>query len=1137
MGIFKETLPDYLKKQIRIREKILQTGNNPTEGRSIAQLSTDDYDTKLPQGAFHTWTLNKSCTIRMASCVDLIDDDILEISKNNPAINRLAEKDLLGPGLSLAYILEGGTIIKGAKQARVKNDKGGYDKKLSINKKSLKRRGFPGLGRPLGGTYGDPIIRSDAKDGYGIVPMPGIVKMDVATKSAYGSLREAKVEFVCHNLRQLEILELLYMRPGYPVLLEWGWTPFIGNGGKIVPKFDYISEEPAFYDKGISQVGIQDKLFQNKKKYSGCYDGLLGLVKNFSFTLREDGGFNCTTELMGMGEMLGSLKGEFTTIQATDGTRKGIPVLQQFIDKSIDYIGMRGINFDDTIAAADEDKDYAAGGIQFEQRVNDEGELELDEGFWEDKDYELESEEYAPGYTLNPQTGTYYSTEGATARAKPSEVKKDYEASFMDKNAKGTFEGAQLISFKEGRSFWSKVLSNYYGLLGHKNIQDHKVEEAIKKAKIHASFIRLDSLCFILNKYCSQKIPKTQVQGFHGGSNFTSFQTVLYNPSKSGQAKLKPSLLNEYKNKAKKIITDFPEDILDMSVDPYICLLPNQYPRLKDDPAYAHPLGNHYGYFDKNGRSDKNFQNYYRGCIEAGSEVAYRSVGHILLNLDMLQQVHKDVYDAGKSDDYSLGTFMKNVLDKINTVVGNAHNLTLQTDNQYPNTAIIVDLSCEIDTSVKDIKDVFEFNVQSNKSAVRKFSYNSSVPSSMAATIAVGAAAADNLGSLDEVTFKSMNRGINNRLYTPPPPPSETSEKKPTQAQITAAKDARKRKVEELSTKVEDLTRYACSILTGTFFKKGSKNKKQVNIQKRNIERIHALTDDLLTLSKEKALPKYNPPTPTPIPIKIDLELDGISGMVMGQLFRVDESRLPVHYRKRDIHFIIMGEKQEITVGGDWTTIISGQMQLFPESLAKREVDQGKFSPDIQKWDDLIHKKWGLKDGEVKDYGNTTVSRVGDDIILKGPGPAQTYTNNADGSSKANANCFLSGTQISMVNKTTKNIEDIIIGDIVKAFDTDTNTIIDSLVVKTFIHPDNKEYYIINNNLKVTSEHPMWVNNDWKKVNNLQVGDKLLHLDGSNVEIESIEVKQETSTVYNFEVDNVHNYFANNYLAHNKNAI
>ena len=39
---------------------------------------------------------------------------------------------------------------------------------------------------------------------------------------------------MCHNLRQLEILELLYMRPGYPVLMEWGWSPFIDNNGERI---------------------------------------------------------------------------------------------------------------------------------------------------------------------------------------------------------------------------------------------------------------------------------------------------------------------------------------------------------------------------------------------------------------------------------------------------------------------------------------------------------------------------------------------------------------------------------------------------------------------------------------------------------------------------------------------------------------------------------------------------------------------------------------------------------------------------------------------------------------------------------------------------------------------------------------
>ena len=29
---------------------------------------------------------------------------------------------------------------------------------------------------------------------------------------------------------KLEVLEALYMRPGYPIMLEWGWDPYIvGN--------------------------------------------------------------------------------------------------------------------------------------------------------------------------------------------------------------------------------------------------------------------------------------------------------------------------------------------------------------------------------------------------------------------------------------------------------------------------------------------------------------------------------------------------------------------------------------------------------------------------------------------------------------------------------------------------------------------------------------------------------------------------------------------------------------------------------------------------------------------------------------------------------------------------------------------
>ena len=104
--------------------------------------------------------------------------------------------------------------------------------------------------------------------------MPGITMANIRTKSAYGSLREAKVDFVCHNQRQLEALELLYMRPGIPILLEWGWSPYIDNKGKIIKDFPFIGEW--WIDEG-SMDSINRTIIQEKKKSGGNYDALAGM--------------------------------------------------------------------------------------------------------------------------------------------------------------------------------------------------------------------------------------------------------------------------------------------------------------------------------------------------------------------------------------------------------------------------------------------------------------------------------------------------------------------------------------------------------------------------------------------------------------------------------------------------------------------------------------------------------------------------------------------------------------------------------------------------------------------------------------------------------------------------------------------
>ena len=128
--------------------------------------------------------------------------------------------------------------------------------------------------------------------------------------------------------------------------------------------------------------------------------------------------------------------------------------------------------------------------------------------------------------------------------------------------------------------------------------------------------------------------------------------------------------------------------------------------------------------------------------------------------------------------------------------------------------------------------------------------------------------------------------------------------------------------------------------------------------------------------------------------------------------------------------------------------------------------------------------------------------------------------------------CFVGGTQIQM-HEGVKFIEEIEIGDIVKSFDVGTSSVVDSKVTKTYVHTD-RYYMILNGNIKTTSVHPFYTDGKWVEAGDLSIGDKILHVDGLEHTIETIELSDEQVTVYNFEVDGTHNYYAEGYLVHNK---
>lgn len=129
--------------------------------------------------------------------------------------------------------------------------------------------------------------------------------------------------------------------------------------------------------------------------------------------------------------------------------------------------------------------------------------------------------------------------------------------------------------------------------------------------------------------------------------------------------------------------------------------------------------------------------------------------------------------------------------------------------------------------------------------------------------------------------------------------------------------------------------------------------------------------------------------------------------------------------------------------------------------------------------------------------------------------------------------CFLPGTKIE-TSYGTKNIEDVRAGDYILTKEKDSSSkLIKAKVVRTTSHLVHG-YVVINNYLKVTKNHEIFVNNEWQSAGNIKKGDLLLDFQGKKVLVESVEKYDEWVWVNNFEVEGQHTYFADNIYVHNQ---
>jgi hypothetical protein len=304
MSIFQGTLDKYVQDQLKAREIIISQGqyipdpNNPDKKyNNVSPYGLVSRDSKFLQ-----FTTGKNSWVRMTSFVNVT--------------KIIGSKKYSGDELARKYILEGGTLFEDPTNPGKFNLRSGVAKQSSV----------------YGGNIDDGGNRP-----FGYRPMPGIASAQIVNKSAYGSLREANVKFYCWDKHQLEELELLFMRTGYSILLEWGWSQYLNSkdlSNITIENFNTPTIN-TFNIKSDSNLSPDEVIYRqieslNRSTY-GNYDAMLGYIKNFSWQIMPNGGYDCTTILISRGEIISTIKVSSNNNSAnfTSGNL-AVPTLSQF---------------------------------------------------------------------------------------------------------------------------------------------------------------------------------------------------------------------------------------------------------------------------------------------------------------------------------------------------------------------------------------------------------------------------------------------------------------------------------------------------------------------------------------------------------------------------------------------------------------------------------------------------------------------------------------------------------------------------------------------------------------------------------------------------------------------------------------
>jgi hypothetical protein len=319
-NVFGESFPPEVKNQIELREYLYGQGFESYLNYNTLQTAKRTEEIQY-LNANNAW-------VKLVSSVDVYNTGRFK----NTAIKNLKIEN---NSLAKQYVLFGGVLDSDSHNLR-----GGLD--IAGERTSGDQTSFNYPINPKGDAYGVGGLES------GFKPMPGIQSATIEHLNN-GTLRKAVIKIKAYNRAQFEIIDALFLRLGYSMLLEWGHT-IIAKG---TVKDHTYERDPSIYSledeflKTPQARSYEDFLTlvrEGRAKSQGNYDGFIGRISNYTWEFATDGSYDVTLYAISQGDVIESLNMNSVTV-STDNSFTGSGLFKNATENIYPYKDKHDLGF------------------------------------------------------------------------------------------------------------------------------------------------------------------------------------------------------------------------------------------------------------------------------------------------------------------------------------------------------------------------------------------------------------------------------------------------------------------------------------------------------------------------------------------------------------------------------------------------------------------------------------------------------------------------------------------------------------------------------------------------------------------------------------------------------------------------